>query len=532
MAMTLRSLTAALAVIFPAMAMAEDTITILHINDLHSRIEPISKYNNTCSAEDDAKGECFGGAARLVSAINAARQSTNNPVLLLDGGDQFQGSLFYTHYKGKAAAEIMNAIGFDVMAVGNHEFDDGPEVLADFVNAVEFPLVMANAEVADNSPIAGLIAPTVIVEAGENRYGIIGLTPQDNDTLASPGPTIKFTDPAEAVRREIEALKVAGVDRVIVLSHSGLAIDERIASEVSGIDLIVGGHSHTLLSNAIPDAAAPYPVMVERPDGTTPIVQAGSYGKYLGKIDVTFDDAGVVTDLAGDTGLIDASVPKDAAMDARIAELAKPLDEIRQEVVGEAAVVIDGSRETCRSQECTMGVLVADAMLDRVKDQGIQIAIQNGGGLRSSIEAGEVTMGDVLTVLPFQNTIATFQLTGEDVLAALESGVSKVEEGAGRFPQVSGLRYTLDLSVAPGEGRIKDVEVADGEGWAPLDPAATYGVVSNDYMRQGGDGYKVFAENATNAYDYGPSLEDVVAAYIGDHSPVEPELKGRITVKK
>jgi len=529
--MILRSLTAALAVMVPALALAEDTLTILHINDLHSRIEPISKYDSTCSAEDDAAGECFGGVARLVTAINEARQSTNYPVLLLDGGDQFQGSLFYTYYKGKAAAEIMNTIGFDVMAVGNHEFDDGPEVLRDFVNTVKFPLVMANAEVADDSPIAGLIAPTVIVEAGGNRYGIIGLTPEGNETLSSPGPTIKFTDPVETVRREIEALNVAGVDRVILLSHSGVSVDKTIAAEVSGIDLIVGGHSHTLFSNEIPDAPEPYPVIVENAGGKTPIVQAGAYGKYLGKIDVTFDDDGVVTAFTGDTGVIDASVEKDASMDARVAELAKPLEEIRSKVVGEAAIAIDGSRESCRTQLCQMGVLVAGAMLDRVADQGVTIAIQNGGGLRASIDDGPVTMGEVLTVLPFQNTLATFQLTGKDVIAALENGVSQIEEGAGRFPQVAGLRYTIDLSVAPGEGRISGVEVADGDGFAPIDLDKVYGVVTNNYMRGGGDGYKVFAENGQNAYDYGPALEDVVAAYIADNGPVAPELDDRISYK-
>ncbi len=530
--MSLRTLTAALAVICPALALADDTVTILHINDLHSRIEPISKYNGTCSADDDAEGKCFGGAARLVTAINDARASTNYPVLLLDGGDQFQGSLFYTYYKGQAAAEIMNTIGFDVMAVGNHEFDDGPEVLRDFVKAVKFPLVMANADVAAESPIADLIAPTAIVEAGGQRYGVIGLTPQNNAELASPGPTITFTDPAAAVAREIETLKAAGVERIIVLSHSGLNVDKRIAAEVPGIDIIVGGHSHTLLSNAIEGAAESYPVMVENSGGTTPIVQAGSYGKYLGKIDITFNDAGDVTDLAGDTGVIDASVAKDSAMDARVNELAKPLEEIRSREIGTSAVAIDGSRETCRAEECTMGVLVADAMLDRVKDQGITIAIQNGGGLRASIDEGTVTMGEVLTVLPFQNTLATFQLTGADVIAALENGVSQIEDGAGRFPQVAGLRYTIDKSVAPGEGRIVNVEVKDGDGWAPIDEGATYGVVTNDYMRQGGDGYAVFAEKGTNAYDFGPSLEDVVAEYIGQNSPVDPQLQGRVTYKQ
>ncbi|GAB5373632.1 MAG: hypothetical protein AcusKO_00940 [Acuticoccus sp.] len=271
--------------------------------------------------------------------------------------------------------------------------------------------------------------------------------------------------------------------------------------------------------------------MVERPDGKTPIVQAGAYGRYIGKIDLTFNDAGEVVSFNGDTSEIDASVTPDAKVAARVTELAKPLDEIRKEVVGETTVPIDGSRETCRSQECTMGVLVADAMLDRVASQGVQIAIQNGGGLRSSIDEGPVTMGEVLTVLPFQNTLSTFQLSGKDVLAALENGVSQVEEGAGRFPQVAGIRYTADFSAPAGE-RIKSVEVGNDGSWAPLDPDATYGVVSNDYMRQGGDGYAVFAENATNVYDYGPSLENVVAEYITKTGPVTPKLDGRVTVQK
>ncbi len=172
-----------------------------------------------------------------------------------------------------------------------------------------------------------------------------------------------------------------------------------------------------------------------------------------------------------------------------------------------------------------MGNIIADAMLDRVKDQGIQIAIQNGGGIRASIDAGDVTMGEVLTVLPFQNTLSTFQVTGETIIAALENGVSQHEEGAGRFPQVAGMTYAFDVSKPAGE-RVSDVMV----GGAPIDPAKMYGVVSNNYVRNGGDGYKMFRD-AQNAYDYGPDLADVTAEYMAKMGPVKPMLDGRIMQK-
>lgn len=178
-----------------------------------------------------------------------------------------------------------------------------------------------------------------------------------------------------------------------------------------------------------------------------------------------------------------------------------------------------------------MGNLVAEAMLDRVKDQGMTIAIANGGGLRASIDQGPVSMGEVYTVLPFQNTLATFQLKGADVIAALENGASQYEEGAGRFAQVAGLKYTVDPAAEAGK-RISDVIVRAEGDWKPIDAAATYGVVSNNYMRSGGDGYEVFANKAQNAYDFGPDLAEVVAAYLAaQEGAYKPTLDGRITVK-
>jgi len=498
-------------------------LTLLHTNDLHSRIEAINKYDSTCSVDDAAAEKCLGGFARLKTAVDRARQSAKTS-LLLDGGDVFQGSLFYTHYKGRAAAEFMNAIGYDAMTVGNHEFDNGPWVLASFVDSVEFPLLLANAEIDSEPLLAGRIKKSVVLKRDGKSIGLIGLTPVDTGDLSSPGSNIQFNDPVVAVRTEVEALKAAEIDIIIVLSHSGYQQDLRIASQVDDVDVIVGGHSNTLLSNTSEGAAGPYPTMV----GNTAIVQAYAYGKYLGVLNVRFNDQGVITDASGEPVLLDAGVAEDVDLASRIKELATPLETIREQEVATAATTIDGSRDLCRVSECSMGNLIADALLDRVKDQGVSIAIQNGGGIRASIDAGVITMGEVLTVLPFQNTLATFELSGADIVAVLESAVSQVEEGKGRFPQIAGMKLTWTRSTAPGAGRVKEVQVEENGAWVRIDSDKSYTVVSNNFLRSGGDGYEIFVSKARNAYDFGPGLENVLADYLKDHSPYTAYTDGRI----
>ncbi|WP_096786678.1 bifunctional UDP-sugar hydrolase/5'-nucleotidase [Rhodobacter sp. CZR27] len=503
-------------------ARAEFALTILHTNDFHDRFEPISKSDSTCAPEDNAAGECFGGIARLTTALSEAR-GQGGTRLLLDAGDQFQGSLFYTRYKGEAAAEFLNALSYDAMTVGNHEFDDGPAVLTDFARKLSAPLLMANADLTGEPDLREQVKKSVVVEKAGEKIGIVGLTPLDTAELASPGPNVIFTEPVQAAQAEVDRLTDEGVTKIVLLSHLGYEADKRIASTLRGVDVIVGGHSHTLLGNGIEGAAGPYPTMV----GKVAIVTAYAYGKYLGELNVTFDDAGELISAEGAPRLLDASVAEDAAALARVKELAAPLEEIRNREVATAAEEIDGTRESCRSGECEMGNLVAEAMLDRVREQGIQIAIANGGGLRASIDAGTVTMGEVLTVLPFQNTLSTFQVTGATVVEALENGVSQIEEVAGRFPQVAGLKYTFDPA-APSGSRVSEVMVMEGGNWQPIDPARTYGVVSNNYVRQGGDGYAMFVD-AANAYDYGPDLAEVTAEYLAARAPYAPAIDGRIT---
>ncbi|WP_296425209.1 bifunctional metallophosphatase/5'-nucleotidase [Yoonia sp.] len=515
-----RILTTTCALALTAGAAAADySLTILHTNDFHARFEPVSKYDSGCSAEDNTDGKCFGGTARLVTAIADARTRSNNAILV-DGGDQFQGTLFYTYYKGAMAAEFMNKLGYDAMTVGNHEFDDGPEVLRGFMDRVDFPVLMSNADFSGEPLLAEALAKSTVIERGGEMLGLIGLTPQDTDELSSPGDNVIFTDPSDAVQSEVDKLTEMGVNKIIVLSHSGYAVDQRVAANTTGVDVIVGGHDNSLLGD-MEGAKGPYPTMV----GATAIVQAYAYGKFLGELNVTFNDQGEITEASGQPISLDGTVAEDTGTVDRIAELALPLDEIRNKVVAETATEIVGDREECRAVECSMGNLIADAMLARVRGQGIQIAIQNGGGIRASIDAGPVTMGEVLTVLPFQNTLSTFQVTGETIVAALENGVSQIEEGAGRFPQVAGITFTVDPAAEVG-ARVSDVMVEGGS----IDLAATYGVVSNNFVRNGGDGYVMFRD-ASNAYDFGPDLADVTAEFIATNTPYAPYKDGRITVK-
>lgn len=523
-------LTASMLALSTGAAFADYQLNILHINDFHSRIESINKFDSTCSAEEEGKKECFGGAARLKTAIDQRRQALSGQnVLLLNAGDNFQGSLFYTTYKGAAEAEVLNAMKFDVMTVGNHEFDDSEDGLATFLDKVQFPVISANVLAGDGSKLGDRIKPSLVLDVGGQKIGIVGAVTNDTEELSSPGPKVLIADDVASITAAVQDLKAQGINKIIALTHVGYPRDLSAIAKIPDVDVVVGGHSHSLLSNTDPKAEGPYPTLVDNPGGyKVPVVQAASYSKYLGDLVVDFDDAGVVKSAKGDPILIDSSFTPDPALTARIAELAKPIEDLRKKVIGASEGPIEGDRTICRVQECSMGNLVADAMLDRTKSQGVQIAIQNGGGLRASIDGGEVTQGEVITVLPFQNTLATFQLTGADVVKALENGVSQIDQGAGRFAQVAGLKYSFDVSKPVGS-RVSDVQVKDGDNFVAIDPAKTYGVATNNFMRAGGDGYSIFETAGKNAYDFGPDLADVTVGYLTAHNPYKPYTDGRVT---
>ncbi len=518
-----------LSLLFSLTAFAQDgsfSLTILHTNDTHSHHDPNSSGD--------------GGAAREAAVVKQIRAAVANSILL-SAGDRFTGTLYHQQYRGQDDVQIMNAIGYDAMTLGNHEFDDGDKTLAAFVDGVNFPVVTADVDFSESADLAGKISPYTILDVNGEQVGVIGLVTPDSTYESSPGPELVFNDDLAAVTQNaVDALTAQGVNKIILLTHIGFDVDQQVAVATRGVDVIVGGHSHTLLGNAASSAVAPYPTVVNNLDGDPVyIVQAGEYDQYLGRLDVTFDADGVVTSASGDTILLSRYITPDPNVAAIIAQLAAPIEELKQTPVGESSVFLVGDRAVCRVAECNLGNLITDAMRD---ETGAQIAITNGGGIRSNVPVGEdvpddlslaqpmqVTLGDVLTVFPFGNLTSTFKLKGSDVVAALENGVSQVEAGAGRFPQVSGLRFSWDGSKDPGS-RIVSVEVEGADGtYALIDPDTIYTVASNDFMRRGGDEYTVFDTNGIDPYDFGKPLDQVMADYIANHSPIAPMVEGRIT---
>lgn len=509
------------------------TLTILHTNDTHSHIEQFAGSGATCSEEQAAASECVGGVARRATKIAELMGTATNPILV-DAGDQFQGSLYYTQYRGDEAAEFMPLLGYQAMAIGNHEFDDGPANLAAFIDKVGLPVLSANIDASADTDLAGKILPYTVLDVNGEQVGVVGLTTDTTPFSSSPGDTVVFGEYVAALEPVIAELDAQGVNKIVLLSHIGYEDDQALAAAIDGIDVIVGGHSHTLLANTVEGASGPYPTVIDSPSGAPVlIVQAEAYGKYLGNLEVAFDADGVASTWQGEPILLDASVAEDPDVLARVAVLAQPLEELRTTVVGQSEVDLDGSRDSCRFGECTMGNLIADAMLWATQNDDTQIAIENGGGIRASLPAGDITMGGVLEVLPFGNMLATFGLKGSDLLLALENGVGRAEnpdnEGTGRFPQVAGIRFSWDGSKPAGE-RIVAAEVRGADGsYSPVDPDAVYQIVSNDFNRRGGDEYTVFAENAINPYDFGAPLDQALAGYLTEFSPVSPVIEGRIT---
>jgi 5'-nucleotidase len=493
-------------------------LTIMHTNDVHAGHEPNSDGN--------------GGQAIMRAVVEQIRAEGGNNIFL-DAGDRFTGTLFHTLYLGQDNVQIMNLLGYDAMTLGNHEFDNGDDVLKAFIEGLEFPVTTANITV-DGTILEGLIQPSVVLEVGDQQVGVIGLVTPETPEISSPGEGIIFSDDlAGVVQDQVNALTEAGVNKIIVVSHIGIDADIALAEAVTGVDVIVGGHSHTLFGNQSASATVEYPLELESSAGEPLlIVQEGSTADYLGRLDVEFDADGVLADWNGDSIFLSQYITPDAEMDALVQELAVPLEEIRTRRVGDSSVALVGDRRVCRVEECNLGNLITDAMRN---ESGAQIAITNGGGIRADIDEGEVTLGEVLTVLPFGNLLAIVELRGADVIAALELGVSSItvtpegviarDGAAGRFPQVSGIAYTFDPTQEVGS-RIVSVTLEDG---SALDPEAVYTVVTNDFMRRGGDGYVMFAENAISFYDFGKPLDQVLADYIAANGPVAPELEGRIT---
>ncbi|MDF2958738.1 MAG: 5-Nucleotidase domain protein [Paenibacillus sp.] len=480
----------------PPAAGTKSSITILHTNDIHSRAEE-SKDNI--------------GYAKLSSLVK--QQKAGNPnTLLIDAGDTLHGQTFANLVRGESILRTLNAVGYDVMTPGNHDFNYGYQRLVELSSMAKFPIVSANVKKADGTR---LLKPYVIKEVAGIRIGIFGLTTPETAYKTHPNNVagITFADPAAEAKAIVGELK-GKVDMIIANAHLGIdksSIDTsiKVAEQVPDIDLIIDGHSHSALDNGM---------MV----GKVLIAQTGEYGKNIGKIELNFDG----TKLTGKTaGLINRtaaeSIPADPAVLDLINGIKKEQSALLAQEVGSTAVKLVGDREVVRKGESNLGNLIADAMLS---ETGADVSITNGGGIRDSIPAGTITKGQVITVLPFGNYIQTKKVKGSSIKAALENGVSAYPESLGAFPHIGGMTFTFDPGKPAGQ-RVDTVAVRG----LPLDINKEYTLATNDFMAAGGDQYTMFKDYPL-AGDFS-SLEESLISYIQKTGGVQSEVEGRIMAK-
>lgn len=499
-------------------AQPQRVLCVLHQNDLHSHHDP------------DSRG--VGGTARLATLFRQQRAlaaTQGRTTITIDAGDQFVGSLFYTHWRGAAELAVMNAVGFDAMALGNHEFDHGPATLGRFVRAAPFPILAANLDVSNEPELAGHVHPSTVIEREGLRIGIVGITLPETPATSSPGPNLRFNPALPALQAEVDRLRASGIATVIALTHVGLPADRALVAASRGLDLVVGGHSHTLLANGLSGAEAPTPQVVADADGRlVPIVQIGAYGRCIGRVDLALDAVGRAAAFKADALEGARDIAPDAAVEAELTRLAAPIAAMRAEVLGQAAAPFPITG--CRLAECGLGNLVADALLAAARPQGAVAAITNAGGLRTALKQGQVTRADVTAVLPFGNTMSVVTLSGAALRGVLEHALSREPEaeGSGRFPQVAGLAVRFDPA-RPVGARILRLALRGADGSERVvEDGSDYRIATNNFLRGGGDGYALLRAEARDGYEASEPLDEIVADAIEAARTVAPRLDGRL----
>uniref|UniRef100_A0A3Q1ILY3 5'-nucleotidase n=1 Tax=Anabas testudineus TaxID=64144 RepID=A0A3Q1ILY3_ANATE len=510
-------------------------LTLLHTNDNHARIEETSEDSSKCPAG----GRCFAGVARRFTKVSEIRRREKN-VLLLDAGDQFQGTVWFNYYKGAEAAHFMNKLGYDVMAFGNHEFDNGVDgLIRPFLQNINCSVVS----------ISGYYQPYTIISVGLEKVAVVGYTTTETPFLSQPGQHLTFEDEVESLQLQVNKLETLGFNKIIALGHSGFDMDRDIAKRVRGIDVVIGGHTNTFLYNGKPPSterpAGPYPFMVRSNSGTNvPVVQAYAFGKYLGYLKVKFDKAGKVIEAVGNPILLDSSIPQDPDVLADVEKWKISLAQYSAQYVGQTLVYLNGTLEECRFRECNLGNLICDAMIhhnieypDELQWNHVGICMLNSGGIRTAIDErsnnGSITMEEILNVLPFGGTFDLVQIKGSTVKKAFEHSVHRYGSRSGEFLQVSGIHVEYDLS-RPVNQRVVSLAMLCTEcrvpKYEPLDPEKTYTVVLPSYIAGGGDNFTMIKEELLK-HNTGDMDISVLSKYISDMKRVYPAVEGRITFR-
>ena len=516
-------------------------LNILHINDQHSHLDSEPLELNVGGKKYEIE---VGGMARVASEIKTLKQKSKN-TLVLHAGDAMSGTLYFTLFKGQADVALMNEIGFDAFTLGNHEFDEGNSVLSDFINKANFPVISSNVDTLKSSTLYGKWKPYIIKEIDGQKVGIIGLeTAQKTSTSSRPGKDVSFYDEIFRTQKYANELMLMGVDKIILLSHFGYDNDQRLAQKVKGIDVIIGGDSHSLLgdfSNLGLASSGKYPTEVKSADDKKVcIVQAWEYTKVVGELNILFDDKGDVASCDGkahlivgenisiqdanghkkyinkeETKALQSMLKNGAAIDIVIEDegIVKKLSTYKDQIKVKAAKVIGDIGEDLRhirvpgktydgvdGRELPLGSELAPVIAASFYNASLKsdACVQNAGGVRSGLKSGQMTVQDVYTLLPFSNTLVEIQLSGTEIKQLLEDALINFYDNYGSdgsFPYAYGLKYDIDMNRAKND-RVHNLEIKERKSgkWIPLDMNKNYIIVVNSYISEGRDGYTTLQE--------------------------------------
>lgn len=522
-------------------------LVILHTNDVHGR------------AVADPAGGVLGYAA--IAQYKKDLEAAGDSVLLLDAGDASQGTPLVNLGMGKSAIEFMNAAGYDAMTLGNHEFDWGLDNLKQVAGTAKFPLLAAN--ILDHLDGSLVFEANKIFEMPNGmKVGVFGLATPETKTKSHPDKVrgIGFLQGDalyEAAQKQVDELKAAGADVIVLLSHLGMADEsapnrsQDLLEKVTGINILIDGHSHTQLDKG-------------EKIGDTLVVSTGSYGQNLGVVTLEGDklSASLFSSLKKSTVIeMDGarySAVIAAKLDPEVETLVNSADKAVKDELSKSfaktEVLLNGERDPGnRTEETNLGDFSADAILWAARQalgEKVAAAITNGGGIRASIQIGDITMNDMKTVFPFGNEVSVLEVKGSELLEALEAATSAAPKALGAFPQVSGMVFSIDTTVPYEKGdqypestyfapakpgsRVK-IESVGGQ---PFELEALYLIATNDFTAAGGDTYYAFRyPNATSGYKTGVALEDALVNYVttvlgGVVGQDYAQPQGRITVIK
>ncbi|MFO7568244.1 MAG: 5'-nucleotidase C-terminal domain-containing protein [Smithellaceae bacterium] len=535
------------------------TLTLVHMNDTHSHLEavPLNFWIDNVKTTAQA-----GGFPRLKTAIDEMRERHPH-LLLLHGGDAVQGTLYFTLFNGEVEFDFLNLLGIDAMTFGNHEFDRGCGPIPGWITRSEFPWLSANIDFTGEPAIAPLVSPYLIKVIQGERVAIIGLTTETTpETTLDVGNAV-FHDAVESARTQVQALTAMGINKIILLSHLGYDKDLALAAALSGVDIVVGGHSHSLLGEeeSLADiglaSAGPYPTELRAPDGNRVLVlQAWRWGHVLGEMRVRFTPAGEIVSYTsritvpvGDAFIQNGeAVPFDtqAYLDILAALAASGSARIYPENPQVAALLAPYAAEVAAFRSVKVatavdpivqgvnsgpGPLACDSMIPAVPNA--RAALINYGGVRRDLEQGDIMVGDVLEVMPFGNTLVLVDLTGAELKTALEQGIDFLITHYGSdpvyMPYVASLRFTVDMQAASGS-RVSNLAIEDDGSYLPVSDAAVYRIVTNAFVAGGGDGFTAIKNAAGFRSDTGVIDSDAFRTHLATLANVVNPTEERITV--